>query len=1723
MSRVSALLSRIAAACALLLVVALLAPAGSAGAAPTAAGVAPTAAPTAGELSYACALKSNGLLRAVTSLSDCKSNEKKVTLKPGPDIFCVQPSGSTRLATKPQDCKPPSTALTLPPASGTVYFCAALPSGTLRYVTGPGRCLSGEVQLQATPNDAAPRVTSTSPANGATHVATDVSPSVTFSEPVTGSLGSFALACDGTPVPFAVNGSPGAILTLDPVGSLPQGATCTVTTYAAGISDVDTLDPPDNPGANSSFSFTTDRAPALISSSPVGDAIGVATSTNIVLTFSEPVDVPSSAFTLNCGSSNLPYARTGSGSATVTVNPDADLPQTATCTLSAPASSITDVDAGDPPDALAGPLTITFKTVDAAPSVTSTTPGDGAAHVATTADVSVTFSEPVTLAGGAFTLLCGNNTTVSTTPSTSDDTTFTFSPTSDLSAGASCTGKVDKTRVTDKDNVDPPDNPAADYTFNFTVDSPPAVATTDPSNTATNVPAGKVVTVTFTEPVTVTQASFVLTCDGNPIDVALGGTTTGVTLTPTTDLPGSALCTLKVVAGEVHDVDSGDPPDTMTADTTISFTTVDTAPSVLSVSPAAGATDVPSGATITVTFSEAVTADSGAFALACPAGPNGVSTSFSLSGAGTAVWTLTPDAKLPVATVCTLTITATKIHDVDGIDPPDEMLADVTSQFTVAANSAPTDLSLSASTVAENQPSGTAVGTFSSTDPDPGDTFTYSLAAGLGDTDNGSFTIVGDQLRTAAPFDVETKSSYSIHVRTTDSAGTFFEKTFIITVSDVNEAPTDIALSNASVPENEPAGTVIGTLSTTDQDAGQTHTFTVVTAGCANTYPDGSSFAVNAGSLVTATPLDYEAKSSYSVCIRVTDDGTPGLTFDKLFTITVTNVNEAPVVGGDSYSGAIGNTLAVRGVTATGPSTTLTGALPLANDSDPDSDSISVVAGTTSTTGGGTATINADGTFSYLPGVGDANQSDTFTYTVTDGQLTGSGTISIAISADRVWWVDAAAAPGGDGRSTAPFATLAPVNGAGGAGDSDSAGDYLFVYNAAGSYAGGLALEANQRLYGEKYGLTIGGTTLVPAGATAPTITNSSGNGVTLANGVDVQGIAISGSSADGIHGDNISTATIGATVTVSSSGQDGVDLTGAATGSVGVGATVTGSTARSVNVGNRSGGTVAFSGPISGTEITLSSNTGATVGFTKALTLSSGADSAFSATGGGTVTASDTASTLTSTTGSTLVVENTTIGAAGLTFKSISANGAPNGIRLNATGSSGGLTVLGGANTSLGGNGSGGTIQNTTGAGVSLTSTAAVSLNNLTVSDTPSASGIKGTAVNGFSFTNGTVSGSGSAGGGATGTVASNIAFDGIGDGVSNVSGAVTVSNSSLTSGYLHGLTIYNNAGTISTLTLTGNTITSAATAAGSIGNGVVVQSFGSASVAPTITTGSISGNTITGFPNGSGIRLTGGNVTSLAAPISQIGTSGNHFAINGNLVRGFSAAVPMSTEAIIVLASGRGTSYIDVTNNGTGANPVGFTIGDGISVNATWQHNLTSAITGNVIALGSTGVVFNRGITGGAAASSIPGGTGDSAVLNATISNNVVSQTKGNGIYFIANQSSTLRAKVQGNTVAAPTDLGAGIRIDSGTAASQAVNTTVCANISGNTTAGLAPNLGISLRKQGTTSNVNTFGINGLAPSPTTLPTETTSYVASQNPGSAGGVLLASATTGFTSCSLP
>ena len=197
----------------------------------------------------------------------------------------------------------------------------------------------------------------------------------------------------------------------------------------------------------------------------------------------------------------------------------------------------------------------------------------------------------------------------------------------------------------------------------------------------------------------------------------------------------------------------------------------------------------------------------------------------------------------------------------------------------------PYDITLSNITVAENKPIGTFVGTLLALDSDPGETFTYTLVSGTGSTDNDSFTVGTDSLLTNVAMNYEAKSSYSIRVRATDGNSMTYEKSFVIAVSDANDPPTNIVLSNSSFAENSASGTFIGKLTSTDPDPGSTFTYSL-------TGGDSASFKLSQDSLFSAIVPNFESKSSYSVKIRTTDNSSG--TFDKTFAITVTNVNETP-------------------------------------------------------------------------------------------------------------------------------------------------------------------------------------------------------------------------------------------------------------------------------------------------------------------------------------------------------------------------------------------------------------------------------------------------------------------------------------------------------------------------------------------------------------------------------------------------------------------------------------------------------------------------------------------------------------------------------------------------------------------------------------------------------------------------------------------------------------
>ncbi|MCH9053001.1 MAG: alcohol dehydrogenase catalytic domain-containing protein, partial [Proteobacteria bacterium] len=216
----------------------------------------------------------------------------------------------------------------------------------------------------------------------------------------------------------------------------------------------------------------------------------------------------------------------------------------------------------------------------------------------------------------------------------------------------------------------------------------------------------------------------------------------------------------------------------------------------------------------------------------------------------------------------------------------------ITKTFTITindVNETPTDISLSSTSVAENLAIGTPVGILSTVDEDTGDTHTYTLVPGLGDTDNALFAIVGVELRTNAVFDFEVKSSFSIRVSSIDSGGLSITKTFTITINDANDAPTEIDLSSTSVDENVPSSAVVGILSSTDEDTGDVHTYSFA-VGLGDT--DNALFAIVGVELRANAVFDFEDQPTRTIRVK-TDDGNGG-TFQKAFTITINDVNETP-------------------------------------------------------------------------------------------------------------------------------------------------------------------------------------------------------------------------------------------------------------------------------------------------------------------------------------------------------------------------------------------------------------------------------------------------------------------------------------------------------------------------------------------------------------------------------------------------------------------------------------------------------------------------------------------------------------------------------------------------------------------------------------------------------------------------------------------------------------
>ena len=131
---------------------------------------------------------------------------------------------------------------------------------------------------------------------------------------------------------------------------------------------------------------------------------------------------------------------------------------------------------------------------------------------------------------------------------------------------------------------------------------------------------------------------------------------------------------------------------------------------------------------------------------------------------------------------------------------------------------------------------------------------------------------------------------------------------FSVVNGNPNQPPTDIALSESRVNENSLNNTVIGSLTTTDVDINELHTYTLLDDADGRFAINGNQIVVRNGAL-----LNYETNSSHNIIVRVKDIG--GLTYDKSLTIYINNVPEPDLIitaTTDTSTANLGETIQVN-------------------------------------------------------------------------------------------------------------------------------------------------------------------------------------------------------------------------------------------------------------------------------------------------------------------------------------------------------------------------------------------------------------------------------------------------------------------------------------------------------------------------------------------------------------------------------------------------------------------------------------------------------------------------------------------------------------------------------------------------------------------------------------------------------------------------------------------
>ncbi|MEL6560970.1 MAG: BspA family leucine-rich repeat surface protein, partial [Bacteroidota bacterium] len=254
---------------------------------------------------------------------------------------------------------------------------------------------------------------------------------------------------------------------------------------------------------------------------------------------------------------------------------------------------------------------------------------------------------------------------------------------------------------------------------------------------------------------------------------------------------------------------------------------------------------------------------------------------------------------------------------------PGELTTERMLTVTVIDNDAPV-ISNTSFEVAENSASGTVIGSIETSDPngdivlitgfDPFPSDAFNL-----DFNTGELTVNDPTL-----LDFESDGLFEFEVTVEDFNAVRLETSKIIEVilTDVNEAPA-VADASFTISQLNDNGSVVGTVTFEEEDANQTHSFTITDGN------EGTIFAIDSTSgvisVVDEVALNSNGITAYNLTVQVADNGTPMLSGNGAVTINVVG-NNPPAISTDALA-----------VNENSPAGTLIGTIEV---TDPDDDQV---------------------------------------------------------------------------------------------------------------------------------------------------------------------------------------------------------------------------------------------------------------------------------------------------------------------------------------------------------------------------------------------------------------------------------------------------------------------------------------------------------------------------------------------------------------------------------------------------------------------------------------------------------------------------------------------------------------------------------------------------------------------------------------------------------------